>query len=58
MNIRATSLHNERLSDYAKVVNYLHKTYATNDIIAHANKEFESYKQAPQISAARYAKRI
>lgn len=49
-------LHDGRLSTYVEVVNYLQTTYATDDIIAKAIKELESYEQAPGLFAALYAK--
>lgn len=39
MKICLTELHDERLSSYVKVVNFLLITFATDDIIARAIKE-------------------
>lgn len=55
-NIYAIGQHDERLSSYAKVVNYLLNNYATEDVIFWAIKKLSSYKQAPQVSAALYPK--
>lgn len=49
---RATALHNERLSLYAGVENYVLSTRGTDVIIARAIKKLEFYKQAPELSAA------
>lgn len=56
--IRATVLHDESISTYAEVVNYLLRTYATNGIIIQAIKESKSYKRALGVSAALSAKRL
>lgn len=54
--IHATGLHNEKLSSYTRIIHFLHTASATNDIIAHAIKELESYKQRSEVAVALYAK--
>lgn len=51
-------LHDELLSSYVEVVNFPLATYVTDDIIARAIKELESYRQPPRVSAAICAKRL
>lgn len=58
MKICATELHDERLSSYIKIVNFLLSTFVTDDIIAREIKKSESYKQNPGVSASLYAKRL
>lgn len=53
--IRASGLHDEKLSTYVEVVTHFLGTYATNNIIAQTMKELEFYKQTPGVSAALYA---
>lgn len=55
---RATKLHDERLSSYFGVVHYLLRTYSTDDVIVHAMKELESFKQGSGVFAALYAERL
>lgn len=50
--IRAIGQHDELLSSYVEVVNYLLTTYATDKTIPRVIKESESYKQAPEVFAA------
>lgn len=56
--IHATRLHDEKLPSWIKVANYLLLAYVTDDINFQAIKDLGSYKQAPNVSAALYAKRL
>lgn len=53
--IRSTGLHDKRFDE---VVNYLHTTYATGEIISRARKKLKSYRKASGVIALLYAKRL
>lgn len=55
----ATVLKDEKLLSYVEDLNYLLRTYATKDIIAHPIKKLDSYRHEPgETSAVLYAKRL
>lgn len=51
-------LHDKRLFSYLEIINYTSARYATDDNMARAIKDLESYYQCLEISAALYAKRL
>lgn len=55
---KSSGLHDERLSSYVEVVNFMLATYATDDVIARAVKTLENYKQLPGMAPTDFAKRL
>lgn len=56
--LHVSGLQYEKSSSYVVVSNYLLTTYVTNNIFVHAIKVLGSQKQAPNVSATLYAKRL
>ena len=47
-----------RLTSYCEVVQYLLFTYATDDVIAEAHSDLQSFKQAPNVNPVAYSNQL